>query len=220
MDLSTVEHFPETPVPPQDREEQWTNLLDRARRGDSEACGSLLDRCRSYLLRIANQEIPPKFKPLVPPSDAVQEAFLLAQGKLDSFRGVTEQEFARWMRAITVNHLRRKVGSQRRRNIAEGAEQIAQRLRQTDLENRTAGEPERHLEQQERQQALLLALAALPDHYRSVVELRNLERMSFEEIGRLLDRTADASRKLWIRALTMIREKLQEFDAGSTPPSR
>jgi RNA polymerase sigma-70 factor (ECF subfamily) len=55
---------------------------------------------------------------------------------------------------------------------------------------------------------LAAALARLPDDYREVVILRNLEGLSHEEVARRMDRSAGAVRMLWVRALTRLREEL------------
>jgi RNA polymerase sigma factor (sigma-70 family) len=54
--------------------------------------------------------------------------------------------------------------------------------------------------------ALQQALARLPADYRKVIELRFLEERSFEEIGRLTNRSPDAARKLWARAIERLGE--------------
>jgi len=60
----------------------------------------------------------------------------------------------------------------------------------------------------ERAEALQLALARLPEDYRQVIALRHLEQLSFDEIGALMERSADAVRKLWTRAIERLRMEL------------
>ena len=54
-----------------------------------------------------------------------------------------------------------------------------------------------------RERAVLLAdvLASLPPHYQQVILLRDLKELSFPEVARRMGSSADAVRKLWIRAL-------------------
>ena len=56
-------------------------------------------------------------------------------------------------------------------------------------------------------EALGRALDRLPEEYRRVVVLRFEEGRSFEEIGRLTDRSADAARKVWSRAMERLRQE-------------
>ena len=64
----------------------------------------------------------------------------------------------------------------------------------------------------EHEQALALrrAVDRLPEEYRRVVVLRFDDGLSFEEIGQLTDRSADAARKVWSRAMERLR---QEWEA-------
>jgi RNA polymerase sigma-70 factor (ECF subfamily) len=60
----------------------------------------------------------------------------------------------------------------------------------------------------EQDQALQAALGRLPEDYRRVITLRYEEQLPFEEIGRLLERSPDAARKLWARAVERLFEEL------------
>ena len=68
------------------------------------------------------------------------------------------------------------------------------------------------LMQAEQVLALELAVARLPEDYRRVIQLRYHEERSFETIAELMERSPNAVRKLWSRAI----ERLQlEMDATS-----
>ena len=62
-----------------------------------------------------------------------------------------------------------------------------------------------------REQAVLLAdaLARLPADYREVFILRNLEQIPVDEIAARMDRSANAVRKLWGRAMVAIKQALE-----------
>ena len=74
--------------------------------------------------------------------------------------------------------------------------------------------PSAQAQRRERDQAVQQALAQLPEDYRLVIQWRSYERRSFEEIGVQLQRSADAVRKLWDRAI----ERLQQI-VGPTDES-
>jgi DNA-directed RNA polymerase specialized sigma24 family protein len=59
---------------------------------------------------------------------------------------------------------------------------------------------------------LYAALDALSADHRRVIVLRNLELRSFVEIGALMNRSADAVRKLWVRALEELQAELRGCD--------
>jgi RNA polymerase sigma-70 factor (ECF subfamily) len=60
----------------------------------------------------------------------------------------------------------------------------------------------------ELEQSLQLALDHLPEDYRRVISLRYQEGRSFEEIGRLMQRTPNAVRLLWLRAIERVKLEL------------
>jgi RNA polymerase sigma-70 factor, ECF subfamily len=66
----------------------------------SDESGRMLERCRQYLLMIANEVIGPELQAKLGPSDLVQDTFLEAQRHLAIFRGKTDVELRAWLRKI------------------------------------------------------------------------------------------------------------------------
>jgi RNA polymerase sigma-70 factor (ECF subfamily) len=52
------------------------------------------------------------------------------------------------------------------------------------------------------------ALHQLPEDYREVVILRQLQGLSFPEVARAMSRSVDSVKKLWARALAQLRDLL------------
>ncbi len=65
--------------------------------------------------------------------------------------------------------------------------------------------PSRLAMERERGEAIKSALDKLPEDYRQVIVLRYTEERSFEDIGRIMGRSAEAVRKLWARAMERLR---------------
>jgi RNA polymerase sigma-70 factor (ECF subfamily) len=63
--------------------------------------------------------------------------------------------------------------------------------------------------QREEERRLVEALARLPETYRQVIELHNRDRLTFAEVGECIGRSAEAARKLWARAIEMLRVELR-----------
>ncbi len=61
-----------------------------------------------------------------------------------------------------------------------------------------------------REQAVLLAdaLERLPEDYREVIILRQMEGLSFPDVARRLGKTVSSVEKLWMRALARLRRVL------------
>ncbi len=184
--------------------------LEAARAGSEEALGKLLETCRAYLLGIANDELDPELKGKLGGSDLVQETFLRAQTDFVQFRGKTHDEWLGWLRTILLNHLA-NVGRQFRgtgkRNIdlevplagrPDGADELAD-------EGET---PSALARMRERDDQLRAALSQLTETQQQHIQWRNYEMLSFEEIGSRLGKSADAARKLWVRALEQLEQIL------------
>ena len=54
------------------------------------------------------------------------------------------------------------------------------------------------------------ALERLPADYRQVIFYRYQDELPFEEIGRRMNRTANAVEKLWLRAIERLRHELEK----------
>ena len=67
-------------------------LLGRAREGDREALGRLLEAYRNYLRLLARLRVGRRLRGKIDESDLVQETYLKAHGSFGQFRGVTERE--------------------------------------------------------------------------------------------------------------------------------
>lgn len=183
----------------------FNRWLTKARNGSPEVLGKLFELCRPYLLLIANQALPPDLQGKFGGSDLVQQTFLEAQRHFDQFRGSTEQELLAWLRSILRNDavglVREYIDTEKRQvsrevpladALAAGADI---RVPEEDAS------PSSVVQARERDEQLHIALSRLPEEYRTVIHLRNYEGLSFEEIGRRLDRSSEAARKLWVRAL-------------------
>jgi RNA polymerase sigma-70 factor (ECF subfamily) len=186
--------------------------LNSARAGQASALGHVLNLCRDYLLKVANGELPPNLRPKVAASDLVQEAFLEAQRLFDRFHGDSAGELVQWLRAILLHKLETAVrhyqGTAKRRLDREQSLDALAELG-GEPAARSSASPSGLAQQDEETKRLHRALARLPDHYRQVIVWREWEDLPFAEIGRRLDRTEDAARMLWGRALEKLQDELE-----------
>jgi RNA polymerase sigma-70 factor (ECF subfamily) len=193
-------------------------LIRVARNGDLEARGRLIDQCRDYLLLVANQELDTTIKGKLGASDLVQESMLAAHGCFDRFEGKTEREFLAWMKGILANQIRHThreyKGVQKRQIRREAA--IDDSLVGAGLGLKDPHlTPSRDAIRNEEATVVQAAIARLPEDYQLVLQLRNWQRMSFEEIGAKLDRSADAARKHWYRAVVKLRTEIKGIQPDS-----
>jgi RNA polymerase sigma-70 factor (ECF subfamily) len=188
--------------------EEW---LAAARHGSREALGQALEACRLYLLAVAQQELNADLRAKGGASDLVQETFLEAQRDFTQFQGSSEGELRAWLRRM-LHHRAAKLG---RRYRTTQKRRLGRETTLTDLGEPAApagkmATPSAHLMAVEQAQRLRLALERLPDDYRRVITLRYVEQASFEEIGRRMDRTPNAARLLWLRAVERIKLELRD----------
>ncbi len=191
--------------------------LSSARAGSSAALGELLEGCRQYLLLVANQTLDPSLQAKLGASDLVQETFLDAQRDFHRFVGDTQQDLLAWLRQILLHNLHDALRSYQQstkrmvqREVSLSSEDDLLRLLRTLPA--ADGTPSTHLLQRERADLLRAALDELSDDHRRVVVLRNLELKSFAEIAADMERTADAVRKLWYRAIEVLADQLEASD--------
>ncbi len=188
---------------------QW---LPAARAGSSEALGQVLEACRGYLLLIAQQELDTALQAKGGASDLVQQTFLEAQRDFSGFQGTTHAALLAWMRQLLLNNLanfRRDLHRDKRRVTREialpGSDSSSGRRGGLDA---GASTPSVELMRAEQTEALERALERLPEDYRRVIQLRYREERSFEAIAELMQRSQNAVRKLWSRAIERLQQEL------------
>jgi RNA polymerase sigma-70 factor, ECF subfamily len=194
---------------------EFVPWLGAARAGSSEALGKALEACRGYLLQIASRELGPDLQCKCGASDLVQQTFLEAKRDFSGFHGATDREWRAWLRRLLLNNLANVV-----RDFRETAKRaVGREVALTDGEDRQAGvprpadnlpSPSAAAMAQEQAAAVRQALERLPEAYRQVLRLRHEDDLTFEEIGRRMDRSADAARKLWARAVETFQKECSE----------
>jgi RNA polymerase sigma-70 factor, ECF subfamily len=194
-----------------------TTLIQQARSGDGEALGKVLNQYRSYLRVLASNQLHHRLREKADPSDIVQETCLEAHQHIGSFRGATSSEFAAWLRAILAHrlarHTRSFLGTQARDIRLE--EILTHELEQASgffaaaLGNRQPS-PSEAMMATETVLELADAIEKLPEDYRTVILLRNMQGMAFGEVAQSMNRTVDSVEKLWVRALAKLREAMPD----------
>jgi RNA polymerase sigma-70 factor (ECF subfamily) len=204
-----MEPIPATPNPLAD----FAAALDAARRGAPAALGHLLEACRNYLLLVANQELDPGLQAKFGPSDLVQDTLLEAQRDFGRFHGRSAEEWRAWLRQILRNNLANAARQFRATAMRDVGREIAlsEAAREEHVEALvcSGSSPSSVVAADEEARRLRAAVERLPPDYREVVRLRHEEGLSYEEIGRRLGRSDEAVRKLWTRAIVLLKELLK-----------
>ncbi len=183
--------------------------IRQAHQGCAQALEHLYKQCHLYLLLIANRDLDERLRAKFGLSDIVQETMLEAHRDFDAFAGISEGELRAWIRKILLNTVRdmaRRYQAGGKRDARRERELCSLLSEQTDLPALQRGDsPSKVLMAAEEAQALRAALKQLPDEYQQVILLRNIERLQFNEIGEAMQRSGEAARKLWLRAIDRLR---------------
>lgn len=190
-------------------------LLTAFRAGDAAAGDVLLRRFEPWLKLLARLQWESRFHAKFDPSDVVQLAMMEAMKSAGQFRGGTEAEFAAWLRQILAHalaHEIRRYAGTAKRDVAREIP-LEQELTQAsgqlgDLLAGSGPTPSRQAVQHEQSVLLAEVLERLPEDFREVIILRNLEGLPHEEVARRMGRNPGAVRMLWVRALARLRQEL------------
>lgn len=193
-------------------------LLVLAKAGDGTALGRLLERYRNYVGLLVRLQVGRRLRTKVDIEDLLQEIWLEIHRKIGLFRGGSEREFLSWARrligSILANQVRHYIGTKSRdlrleRALADELDQSSRALNESLI----AAHSSPSQQAVRREQAVLLAdaLQDLPEDYREVIILRQLEGLSFPDVARRMGRTEDSVKNVWLRALARLRRTLEDL---------
>ena len=173
------------------------------------------ERYRPWLRLLARSHVDTQLRGKCDPSDIVQQTMIEVLRADASFRGTTEPERLSWLRKILAGvacREFRRYGQTQKRDLNR-ERSIEQSLAKTSVALGAilvdqGGTPSRIVAQREQEVIVAEAIEALPDDYRNVILLRNLESLSHEEVAGRMGRTTSAVRMLWLRALKQLRREV------------
>lgn len=174
-------------------------LVLAAKGGDLSAFEELFTRHRTMVYRFVFQMVGRRDDA----EDIVQEVFLRAYNNLDRYRD--EARFTTWILRIATN-----LGTDRAR-MSNRRQHLEQQEARTGLVWMTEGEtddPIENLEMDRKILALRKALAALPEHHRKVVILRDIEERAYDEIAEILGCTVGGAKLRVLRARRALRDRM------------
>lgn len=187
-------------------------LLREAGQGSSQATEQLFHRLYPYLLLCARTELDSDLRAKVRESDLVQQSFLEAHRDFPKFDGNNVIDLVEWLETIlksNVADFRRRFTASKRHGLEpefsldDSQSEQAQVARQSLYELPSSGDSSIL-----RDQKLDKAIARLPDDYRHVIVLRHRDKLSFAQIGERTQKSADAARMLWTRAVKRLQSEL------------
>jgi RNA polymerase sigma-70 factor (ECF subfamily) len=148
-----------------------TDLVEASRNGDLAAFGRLVDRHRDMVFRVAARIVGTGDA-----EDVTQDTFLRAFHRLGRFRA--EGTFRSWLLQIAHNRALTLLESQKRTTASDEVEELAE-------QRPGPRTPAERLEESERRGRLVIKLGNLSPAHRTVLVLRDVEGLSYEEIAQV-----------------------------------
>jgi len=198
-------------------------LLERLRGGDRQALTDLFQRYRDRLRRMVELRMDGRLQGRVDASDVLQDAFLDAAARLDSYLKDSGLPAFLWLRLVVGERLaichRRHLGAKMRNAGQEvslyrdplpqatSAALASMLLGRLTSPSHAAVRAELVLQVQE-------ALNALDPLDREVVALRHFEQLSRAETAQVLGISEEAGAKRYIRALKRLKAVLATMPGG------
>jgi RNA polymerase sigma-70 factor (ECF subfamily) len=201
----------ETPPLPDYASLEESALVERVLDGDRAAFRHVMQRCNQRLFRVARAVVNDEAEA----EDVVQEAYVHAYGKLASFRG--EASLLTWLTRIVLNEA---YGRLRRRRPTVDVERVdvaqAETGRVLAFPSRYGSEdPAAAAARAQIRRVVEHAIEGLPEAFRVVFVMREIEECSVEETAEALGLRAETVKTRLHRARRLLRAALQDTLAAT-----
>jgi RNA polymerase sigma-70 factor, ECF subfamily len=187
-------------------------LIAAARGGDYDAFESLVRRYRDRIYRLARSMTGNDSEA----EEVVQDAFLSLFRGLEQFRG--DSSPSSWIYRVAANAALMRLRTRRRKPLLSIEDQpppVAQNMKQSVWpKSNWARLPDDTLLQGEMRQHLEAAVAKLPEKYRLVLLLRDVEGLSNHEVAEALGLTVGTVKARLHRSRLFVREQLDRYFEG------
>ena len=191
-------------------------LVERLRGGDATALEDLMERHASQVFRVARGIT----RTDADAEEVVQDVFLTLARKIDSFEG--RSALSTWIYRVTTNAaLLKRRGKRAQLEVSLEGELPTYRDDGHREGNRSylvadwSQTPEVELLEGEARAVLSRAIDQLPEPYRAVLTLRDVEELSNEETAQILGESVSSVKSRLHRARMALREQLTRHLAPS-----
>lgn len=183
--------------------EEDFELLAKFKKGDQHAFELLV---RKYKMIVYNT-IYSIIGDAQEADDIAQEVFLKVYTKAGSFKG--KSSFSTWLYRITVNRCVDELRKKNKKIISYETEfNEEEKLKLKDVLASREKDGSEELRQKELQDIIQKAMNSLPEKYRIILTLKEMEGLSYIEISKIM-KISLAKVKIWLfRARQKLKEKL------------
>jgi len=184
--------------------DQDTPLIRRFQEGDGSAFEELFIKYQSKVFNTAYRMLG-NYEDA---RDMAQEVFIRAHKSLRRFRG--DSRFYTWLYRITVNSCINKLKSQKPTVPFSDCDESWERTKSPLSWSPNRG-PIKRLEEKELQRYVQNGINSLPGRHRSVIGLRDIQGLRYQEIAEVLGCSLEAVRSSLYRARQELRRELKDI---------
>jgi RNA polymerase sigma-70 factor (ECF subfamily) len=177
------------------------DLVSRVRAGETGLFEMLMRRYNQRLFRVIRSVVANDDQA----EDVLQEAWVRAYEHLDQFAG--RASFSTWVARIAFHEALARARKSRRWTPLENPE--GEIMAEAERRQTTSETPEMQAERSQLGRMLQAAVDALPESYRSVFVLREVEQFSTTETAECLELSEEAVKTRLHRSRAMLRRDLE-----------
>jgi RNA polymerase sigma-70 factor (ECF subfamily) len=197
---------------PPKREQTDESLMLLAGRGDRAAFDEIVRRYSSRMVNVAYQMTGDAELA----QDIAQETFYRAYRSASTYKQIAK--FSTWLYTIAINLCRNEL--RRRKHKFYSLEQMAEREEESSVrvdvvDNRA--QSDREAERKELGRLIEMAIGRLPEKFRQPLVLRDVEGLSYEETGKILNLPEGTVKSRINRARSRVKEILRPYLDESRP---
>ncbi len=179
-----------------------TRLVRLVRQGDKKAFDRIVLLLQDRIYNLSLNYV----KQAEEAQDLTQDIFVTAYRALPSLKDDTK--FVAWLYQIAVNHCRNRYSRLQRRGFFNS---LSIDEPEMPLHLASGDEPQRNVEQENLLEAVIKAMHTLNDSDREILQLRDLQELSYEEIGHVLDLPLGTVKSKLNRARIKLKNKLRHL---------
>jgi RNA polymerase sigma-70 factor (ECF subfamily) len=191
-------------------------LIEDFRKGDQSSFEELITRYSNKVHSLASRLT----RNAEDAEEVLQDVFVTVYRKLSKFEG--KSTFSSWLYRVTVNASFMKLRRRKHDNNISVEEVLPQILNGALARQASAmgGEGDKVTAQHQLSEALEDAISRLPDEYRPVFILRDVDGLSSREVGKILNISVPAVKSRLHRSRMMLRRKLSKCYQEFVEPHR
>ncbi len=178
-------------------EDKERSLVEQARKGDRGAMKRIYDCYSRYLAATCSRYLPGEDEL----RDVLQDSFVKIFSSLDKFEFRGEGSLKAWMRQVSVNEALKLIRKRKRNDTVEYKWDLPDK-EEEDLEPEVTDVPASVIQKM---------IQALPEGYRTVLNLYAFEEKSHKEIAGLLGISESTSASQLHRARALLARQINEY---------